>query len=90
MNNKKEFSVYLDNLIQEKRKNKGEPYSPSTKDNFISRLENIDKDIFLIVDSLIVLGIINSIKSGKKDYDNRYSTTTALSHYLKFLEEKSK
>jgi len=86
VSNEKKFRIFLD----EKKKTNGEIYSESTKNNFINRLKNLKKNIFSISNPSSILKIINSIKNKEMDYDQRYSTTTALDYYLEFLEASIK
>jgi len=86
VSNEKQFRIFLEG----KKQSNGQIYAESTKNKFIYKLKKLEKNIFLISNPSSILKIINSIKNKEMDYDQKYSTTTALDYYLEFLEASIK
>ena len=80
--NEENFRDFLETLVQENGANKGEPYAKSTISKFMSRLNNLEEDIFSINNQQYISELIDSVES----IGVPYSTKNGLKHYLNFLK----
>jgi len=85
-NNENDFKIFLDKIIQSKGRNKGKPYDQSTKDRYIRRLKEIDKNIFFISNYDEILKKEQSIQNMEK----LSSRKLAIKYYLDFLKRIKK